>query len=140
MSGWRDAWRRFDAWTANGASGVGDETAAFLDGRLVPCLRATSGSTQPQPWMWLNAAAHGDLVRVTTVACSGSGQESRGWPRAEAHVASILLRAAAGDARELRRLQQDVLIPLEFSLGPVTGLTPDGLVSTVARELELAQR
>lgn len=140
MTAWREWWRRWEAASCVGASGVAEEAEAFLHGRLLEVMRA--GGCPVSSWMWLNAVAHGDAERVAWLASSPAarGPHPLDWPAARARVAAELMRSTGGDPLRMTRLQHVVLVPLELVLATRPGLTPDELVAVVTSELGLAQR
>jgi hypothetical protein len=105
-----------------GRSELADETEAFLAGRLAE-LRSASGDPLAA-WMILNRIAHGDSVDMFDMAV---GQRRRTlltgvpsayhqvWSTTQSTIASRVLERAL-DTDEIRRLQHDVLVPLELEL------------------------
>jgi hypothetical protein len=138
MRGWRRVRHALNGWTTWGGSDVADEAAAYLDGRLLECLRAKGAGGIVPPWIWLNAVAHGDQERIAWLA-SDRSPGSAGWRGARAALADELLRVADGDPVEVARLQRDVLVPLEMSLADRRDLVPAGLLEIGTQELRLAQ-
>lgn len=140
MSGWRRFLQWLDASSSFGRSGLADETAAYLDGHLLESLRAGGAGGRVPGWMWLNGVAHGDPERIAWLASERPPSPALGWRRARARLADELLKRSGGDPKEMARLQNDVLIPLELMLSNEPDLSPGRLVDVVVAELELAQR
>jgi hypothetical protein len=99
-----------------------DETEAFLRGTLAELLAGQLRSLPP--WLLVNRLAHGDvdvlrrLVRgelpPLTIAAAHPGY-GRAWMLAERLLVLRLLRSAGGP-EEIRRVQRDVLVPVELEL------------------------
>lgn len=105
-----------------GRSELGDETEAFLHGRLAAYRIANGGPLAA--WMVLNRICHGDPVDIfdlaTRVALRNplvgvSSAYHQVWGTAQCAIATRLLVRAL-DPDEIRRLQHDVLVPLELQL------------------------
>lgn len=123
-------------------SGVADEVIAFLAGRLVDHLVATS---QPvPPWAVINRLAHADRAEIVRLveglrplATHQSGARCA-WTVSERFIAGHLL-AAAPTPEDLRRLQQASLVPLELDLidrGAVDRLTADLVMAAASDALD----
>lgn len=91
-----------------------DEIEAFLAGRLAEVLEAADRPVPP--WVWLNRIAHGSLAEVRRTAAEWQrvGADST-WRRARTFLAGEVLDQAPLPVN-LRRLQHDVLVPLELQL------------------------
>jgi hypothetical protein len=87
-------------------------------------------------WAWLNTFAHGDLQslrrarrpllrRPSAVVADPTGHE---WTVAQQVLAAELLELVEGDPKMLARMQQSVLMPLEFLLMQEDDLTAFDLV------------
>ena len=123
-------------------SGIADEVIAFLAGRLVDHLVATS---QPvPPWAVLNRLAHGDradivrLVEGQPPLATHPSAAQRAWTVSERFVAGHLL-AAAPTPEDLGRLQRASLVPLELDLierTAVDRLTADQVLAAASDALD----
>lgn len=139
MGIWRDMCRWLDAHAPAVSAELVEETEAFLDGRLLECLRA-GRPDEVRPWMWLNSVAHADHHRVTVLACGEVGGEVTDWRRARYRAAAELLACAGGDPQVFGSLQRDVLVPLELDLAVVPDLGPAQLADVVVEQLRLTSR
>lgn len=137
-------WQRWCRWLDSRSSwdspGVASEATAFLEGRLVEAMQASAAGTAVPPWMWLNAVAHGDEEHIAWLASDTGSSGASGWRRARGRMAAELLACAGGRPGAMRRLQREVMVPIEQSLGGVDDLTPAGMVDIVVAELALAER
>jgi hypothetical protein len=109
---------------------LADECEAYLAGRygeLYP------GPTPSVPaWVRLNEVAHASLEDLTSLALSAPTSGVTNWNDARAVLARLLVEAAGGDAPRARRLQIEVLQPLESRLGHVAEfVVPRRLVELV---------
>jgi len=87
-----------------------DECEAFLAGRWAETREDTS---RPLPmWAWLNPIAHGNVEQVRALAAAVNPASGPG--RLQAAVAQAVLGAVPGS--ELRRIQRELLVPLELRL------------------------
>jgi hypothetical protein len=134
MSSWRSRIRK--AFSAD--SGLGDETDAFLAGRYLEITRAAGGENRLEPWMWLNALAHGsyERVRELSLGIMGTG-ETAAWRNMRLRVAQELVKRCQ-DANDLAHVQHAVLVPLELRLQARTDLSADELVYVILLELTAA--
>jgi hypothetical protein len=139
-------WHRFAAWLNSwptwGGSGVADEAVAFVHGRLLERLEDTGGSRWVEPWIWLNAAAHGtidDLTELVEHHVPAEGGTWAPWRQAQLRLAREVLSRSCGDPAQLRRLQHLALIPLESQLHGDRSLTPARLIEMSLDELRLAE-
>jgi hypothetical protein len=141
MSFWRTVVGRLDGWTTWGTSGLADEAAAFLAGRLLESQRATGAGGRVPPWLWLNAIAHGDMELLRGLAQPGrsAGGPVGSWRSVRAALARELLERSAGDNDLLADLQRTALVPLECRLTEVPDLTPARLHEIVLAELSLTE-
>jgi len=141
MRFWRRVVGRLDGWTTWGTSGLADEAAAFLEGRLLESQRATGAGGRVPPWLWLNAVAHGDTQVLRALVQPGrpAGGPVGGWRSVRAELARELLDRSGGDAELLADLQRRALVPLEDSLSDVPDLTPVRLHEIVLAELWLTE-
>lgn len=118
-------------------SGLADEVVAFLEGQLLERLRGRGESGQIEPWMWLNAVAHGSSGRVAELAAApvtaptGAPQ----WRDARVMVAREVSERCGGDEALLRFLQDSVLVPLELRLMGSRDLAPSRLAEVALAEL-----
>jgi len=92
-------------------SGLADEVAAFLAGRVVDRY-AAQGRLAPT-WAALNRLAHGDREELLDVAAGAVRSSTQRWATTERFVAARILAQATTQAR-LEALQSQVLIPLEL--------------------------
>lgn len=123
-------------------SGLGEEVDAFLQGTYAERLRARGEIGQTVPWTWLNAVAHAPLARVTELAADAPTEPSReghGWAEARSTIAKYVLQCCETDETELRRLQRDVLVPMEIRLGKDLAMSPWQLTGQVLVALHDAQ-
>ena len=112
---------------------------AFLAGKYVEDLLRRDRSIPV--WAWTNLLAHGswgDLRR----AVRSSRRDAAGsvWMAARADACRELLRLA-DDAETLRRLQQEVLVPLELALAAeanITWWTPQDWTAVVLGAVEMS--
>ena len=119
---------------------MADEVEAVLAGTYVEHLHAR-GRPIP-PWAYLNEAAHAPVsalvARINTWEylrrITGGGQEV-GWFDAEAALAGEVVAVAEGDAGIVRRLQREVLVPLELRLAgrPQNSTVTAGQLVGIAR-------
>lgn len=129
---------KLDGWTTWGDSGLADEAAAYLQGRLLEQRRATGAGGQVPAWLWLNAVAHGDPVRLRELAdVARPGTVVTGWRTARAALAREVLDRTGGDPGAVAALQGEVLVPLENRLGDVPELTPARLHEIAVQEMWL---
>ena len=101
---------------------LADETEAFLNGSLTE-LRAAQ--LRPiAPWMIVNRLAHGDIADLRGLLDGKTSPISmvavprgynQAWIMGERALALRLLEAGH-DAAQIRRVQHDVLVPLELQL------------------------
>jgi hypothetical protein len=138
MRGWQRVRHALDGWTTWGGSNVADEAAAYLDGRLLECLRAKGAGGIVPPWIWLNAVAHGDQERIAWLA-SDRSPGSAGWRGARAALAEELLRGAGGGPGGGAPRARVGRVALELSLADRRDLVPAGLLEIGTEELRLAQ-
>src|SRR5829696_4670597 len=105
MRGWRRVRHATERWTTWGGSDVADEADAYLDGRLLECLRAKGAGGIVPPWIWLNAVAHGDQERIAWLARRAGRSRGRAAagrrrrPGRGGPAAARRARAARADAR-----------------------------------------
>jgi hypothetical protein len=136
MGTWRSLVRRA---FSSGRSGLGDETEAFLDGRFLERTRTLQGDPRIEPWMWLNAVAHGSLDRVQELAVGVRSTGPAGpWSEMRVTVARELEARCRGDVAELGHLQLTVLVPLELRLLDSRDLTPQQVTDIARLELTAA--
>jgi hypothetical protein len=110
---------------------------AFLAGRYVEDLDRR-GRRVPV-WAWTNLLAHGSRGALRR-ALRSARRESAGsvWGTARAEACRELLRVTE-DGPSLRRLQHDVLVPLELSLAAeanITWWTPENWTAAVLGAVE----
>jgi hypothetical protein len=135
MSSWRSRFRR----AFSTGSELADETEAYLAGRYLEQTRAGGGECRIQPWMWLNALAHGSYQRVQELSVGVRDVGPTGdWRDMRIRVAQELEQCCRGDRRELDHLQQAVLVPLELRLLANGDLTPAQVTDIVLLELKAA--
>jgi len=123
-------------------SALADEVEAFLNGGLVE-LCAAQGS-EVAPWMVLNRLAHGDLTQMQRLARGEAGAPSmnaynRAWAMAQASLALQML-ASRPDRDDIRRIQSDVLVPLELGLVSQSNREPFTLGQVVAKARDALDR
>jgi hypothetical protein len=136
MGTWRSLVKRA---FSSGRSGLGDETEAFLAGRYLERTRTLQGDPRVEPWMWLNAVAHGSLDRVQELAVGVRSTGPAGpWCDMRVSVARELEGRCRGDAAELAHLQVTVLVPLEMRLLECRDLTPQQVTDIARLELTAA--
>jgi hypothetical protein len=120
-----------------------DEVQAFLDGNYLEHV-ARVGS-RPPPWAAMNAAAHGDLARLSE-SVEGAPElssaahltpEHLGCATAARAIARELLRVVEDDEELLVYLQGTVLIPFELALIAECGRTRVTALEIVASTREL---
>jgi hypothetical protein len=135
MSGWGSKfWRAFAP-----GSGLAEETEAFLAGRYLERTRASGGENRLQPWMWLNAVAHGSFQRVQELAVGVRDTGPSGpWCEMRVRVAQEVEKRCNGSSRELDHVQQAVLVPLELRLLDNGDLSPQQVTDIVVLELKAA--
>ena len=130
--------RKLDGWTAWGDAGLADEATAYLQGRLLEQRRATGAGGQVPPWLWLNAVAHGDPVRLRELAdVARPGTVVTGWRATRAALAREVMDRTGGNPDEVAALQREVLVPLENRLEGVPELTPARLHEIAIQEMWL---
>lgn len=119
-----------------------EECEAFLGGRYGDVAMAKT--KLPPSWVWLNQLAHLNDAGLAELAgghggSAGSSPSAR-WLRATSFLAGELLRAAQGDPDDARRLQSEVLVPLELKwmAGDSATRTPQDLVHVVLGGLSRA--
>lgn len=135
MSNWRSRFQR----AFSPGSGLADETDAFLAGRYLERTRAGGGENRVEPWMWLNALAHGSYQRVQELSVGVRGAGPAGeWCDMRVRVAQELEKRCQGDERELAHLQRAVLVPLELRLLESGDLSPEQVTYIVLLELTAA--
>ena len=98
---------------------VADDCAAYLAGSYVAHVEQ-SGLPVPIPtWAWLNVLAHGGRSDIAAAVSDPDQLLHRmffGWRECRSVIASELLDVTQHDDRLLRRLQIDVLEPVEARL------------------------
>lgn len=98
------------------ASMIGEESEAFLGGRLHLVYQATGRSVPA--WAWVNPLAHGtfeELFVLSEEAILPPPGARYGWSDMLARLAEHIV-AMAGGPEELDRLQRSTLWPLESRL------------------------
>lgn len=137
MSAWFHR-RRHDV-TGPAETLVADECEAFLAGRYPHHLFA-SGETIP-PWAWLNPLAHGRASGLLAIARNrpGPGEPITTWSGAIGRLAFEILELTGQDPIALRRLQLELIVPLELRLaaGADEPDAPTGPEELLDRVLEL---
>ena len=138
MTFWQALGDALDRWATLGGihSDLADETGAYLDGRLLERCRAT-GSQAPG-WMWLNAVAHGEPALLHELAVAPGGRAGGAWRTVRSGLAAELLSVAGNRPTEVRRIQTELLVPLESRLSRLPDLTPAQLHKLVTDELRRA--
>ena len=97
-----------------GSESLIEECEAFLTGHLG---ENTDGSgRRSSPSSWLNALAHADLQELQRLAQSGQGDQGSGdlWAQAISFLAAEILWAGADDGGAVRRIQVDLIVPIEL--------------------------
>lgn len=132
MGTWRDGVGRF----FSAHQELGDECEAFLDGRFLERTRGRQGAHRLEPWMWLNAVAHGSIDRVRELSTQGAIAGAGGkWYDVRSSVAGEVLRRCGRDERELAHIQRSVLVPIELRLMHSSDVTPAQVTEMVIVEL-----
>lgn len=98
--------------------------AAFESGRYAELL-LSSGESIP-PWAWLNALAHGDGLRVASLAASDAGAsraagDVRSWFQVRRLLADELVSMVSGGVCSLALVQRQVLRGIELELAASEG-------------------
>jgi hypothetical protein len=141
---WLGQGRSNERLLAAGAARLIADTEAFLAGDYAKKLRL-SGVTVP-PWAQLNVLAHAgfkSFVEATAPIDVRPSLSEANWPEeswrcARRVLASEILRFVGNDPEILCRVQQSVLVPLEFQLmddEEKTGLTAFELVQVTRAAL-----
>ncbi|MGH8921055.1 MAG: hypothetical protein ACRDZY_17625 [Acidimicrobiales bacterium] len=107
-----------------------EECEAFLTGTYADYLE-TGGAAVPL-WARLNPLCHRSEAAVTELAAGRRLARRSTWPSATAHLAHLVLRAAARQHMALTEIQSAVLVPLELALA-------DRPVQTQGQPLELVR-
>ena len=138
MAFWQALGDALDRWAGPGGipSDLADETGAHLDGRLLERCWAT-GWRAPG-WLWLNAVAHGEPELLHELAVAPGGRAAGAWQRVRAGLAAELLSVAGNRPTEVRRIQTELLVPLESRLSRLPDLIPGELHTLVTDELRRA--
>jgi hypothetical protein len=128
-------------------TGVAEEVAAFLDGRLVDRLVATR-QTVPG-WAALNRLAHVDHAELVHLVAGGGldptvhpFRKLHAWAEQERFLAARLLATSGATPDGLVRIQHDALIPLELSLierSKAMRLRPENVLDAGAEALDSHQ-
>ena len=119
---------------------VADECAAFLSGDYLDYIRETRGFGRlpRSAWTMLNAVAHGSADRIRRMASlSLPLHRDMSWYQCRARVAAALVAKSGDDDRELARLQNDALVPLELALIDEADVTPLMLIQLSVLALEV---
>lgn len=110
-------WRR-DRFEQAGSDELSDDVESYLRGSYLE-----DGRPLPFPtpaWCWLNRLAHGELSDLKALCRQGEFGRQKGteapWRMARQLLALEILLVCEGKEPALRRLQQEVLIPLESKL------------------------
>jgi hypothetical protein len=129
-----------------GRSELVDETVAFLEGRFAELRSANGGPLAA--WMMLNRIGHGDSVDMFDMAVSQrrrtpltgvSSAYHHVWSTAQRTVATRVLERAL-DPDEIRRVQRDVLVPLELDLVARSDDAPVTFAQVTAAALDALDR
>ncbi len=122
---------------------LADECEAFLAGRYPHHLFA-SGAAIP-PWAWLNPLAHAQPGALVAIARHqpDPGESIATWSGAIGRLASEILELTGQDRIALRRLQLNLLVPLELRLAaggddPDAPTEPEQLLDRVLELLILS--
>jgi hypothetical protein len=92
---------------------IAQECEAFLAGRFHELCLGDNWQALPG-WVWINPLAHADLVELERLAHLSP---SRHDPLAFlSYLADEVLLRAGGDELTLKRIQHDILVPLELAL------------------------
>jgi hypothetical protein len=117
--------------TSTPAPSLGDECEAYLAGRYADVVDAVVGAGSRPAWVRLNEVAHAPLAALVEVAATPVGSASP-WDAARRSLAEILIEASRDDEARARRLQLEILQPLESRLARVAEfVTPHRLVELV---------
>jgi hypothetical protein len=125
-----------------GSESLIEECEAFLTGHLG---ENTDGSgRRSSPSSWLNALAHADLQELQRLAQSGQGDQGSGdlWAQAISFLAAEILWAGADDGGAVRRIQVDLIVPIElrWSLDTLVAPSPSEIVREVRHALARCPR
>ena len=102
----------------------------FLAGRW----HEYDGCDRPLPrWAWLNQAAHADLDILRATAARQAAPKPSSGDAIQATLARAVLSART--PHELRRLQQEILIPIELDLMCGGVVSPRRVVEQVTTAL-----
>jgi hypothetical protein len=114
---------------------LADACQAYVAGQYADIWQASSGSLPA--WVRLNEVAHAPLAQLVSVARQApSDGVATTWPDARARLARMLVDAAAHDEGEARRLQIEILQPLESRVGHLAAfVTPRRLIEIVEASL-----
>jgi hypothetical protein len=120
-------------------SGLAEETEAFLSGRYLEMTRAGGGAGRIQPWMWLNALAHGSFQRIQELSVGIRDTVPAGaWRDTRIRIAQGLEQCCLDGGCELEQVQRSFLVPLELRLIAKCDLTPEQVADIVLLELKAA--
>ena len=93
--------------------GIAQECEAFLAGRFHELWLGDNWHALPG-WVWINPLAHAERVELERLAHLSPGRHN---PLAFlSYLADEVLLCAGKDDLTLKRIQHDVLVPLEFAL------------------------
>ena len=114
---------------------LADECEAYIAGQYAGIWPASSG-TLPA-WVQLNEVAHAPLAHLVTVADRApSDGVATTWPDVRALLARMLVEVADHDEGEARRLQMEILQPLESRVAHLAAfVTPRRLIEIVEASL-----
>jgi hypothetical protein len=128
-----------------GPGSLTEECEAFLAGGFGELVERAG--MRPPPWAWLNAIAHAELEDLTRMAHHefdrARGQDlSDGWAQATSFLATELLHAGGDNRDAVRRMQVDVLVPIELAWCSDTPMarSPSDLVREVRAALKRRAR
>jgi hypothetical protein len=118
---------------------LADEVEAFVNGELVELLVA-AGRPVPLPsWLALNRLSHAPLQVLARVAAgepaAGAPERDLGWAEAERSLAFRLL-SCGRDPNDVRRVQREVLVPLERRLIAESRVLAIPVGQVIARAVE----
>lgn len=122
---------------------VENEFDAFLAGRYAEWALARRQAVPA--WAWVNQVAHGSRDDLETLARSddiaASPADRVVWHAATVFLAKEVL-GVAGDDTDLRRVQQEALVPVELQLADQwwRPVAPTHVVRLVLTELQKAAR
>ncbi len=125
------------------SEGLAEQCGAFLSGHLREL--AESSGLRPPRSAWINALAHMEVEELRRLAGQGfdpaPGQADR-WAQATSFLAAEVLRAGGDDDGAVRRIQVEILVPIElrWTSRDVALRTPSDFVREVREALERSLR